>query len=110
MFGNELAGIPSQGWIRPSVAPKSFHAYVWSGCWMSSVHVTQSRFTPEEQLTRVTLSEGIHILLKLIAVSTSGFTCGEVSESSSELFLIRSNSRLRRHSWSSDEPFVPKFV
>ena len=22
MFGNELAGIPSQGWIRPSVAPK----------------------------------------------------------------------------------------
>ena len=38
VFGDELAGIPFQGWIRPSVAPKSFHAYVWSGCWMSSVH------------------------------------------------------------------------
>jgi hypothetical protein len=75
VFGNELAGIPSQGWIRPSVAPKSFHAYVWSGCWMFSVHVTQSRFTPKAQLTRVTFSEGIHILTELITVSTSGFTC-----------------------------------
>ena len=92
VFGNELAGIPSQGWIRPSVAPKSFHAYVWSGCWMSSVHVTQSRITPKKQLTRVTHPEGIHILYKLIAVSAPRPHLWEVLESLSCLSPVRSRA------------------
>ena len=67
VFGNELAGIPSQGWIRPSVAPKSFHAYVWSGCWMSSAQYHPVPIYPEGTANEGDISDGIHILTELIA-------------------------------------------